>query len=109
MRTASGNYRPQSSSGRASSVGFRQARKMVDDEVNNAEVSDPGQEPDSHGLLIMRAWVEPNSSEPIRVQIRLTSDISSGMQRTVNLARVDDVCAVVREWLATVLNATEQS
>ena len=34
------------------------------------------------GLLIIRAWAEPGSSSPLRVQIRLTTDVSLGMERS---------------------------
>lgn len=61
----------------------------------------PGRTPtDRTGLLIIRAWTEPGSTEPLRAQVRLTTDISAGFERTLTLSRSADVCAVVREWLA---------
>lgn len=55
---------------------------------------------DRTALLIIRAWIEDGSSEPLRAQICLTSDVSSGFERTLTLARADEVCATVHEWLA---------
>ncbi|MDQ1391103.1 MAG: hypothetical protein QOF30_80 [Acidimicrobiaceae bacterium] len=57
---------------------------------------------DHNALLIVRAWVEPGSSEPLRAHVRLTTDVAAGIERTVTLCRPDDVCALVRDWLAEV-------
>lgn len=64
---------------------------------------------DSRALLIIRAWVEPLSEEPLRAELRMTGDVSAGIERTVTLARPDEVCAVVREWLASVVGDAVQS
>ncbi len=58
---------------------------------------------DRTALLIIRAWMEEGSPEPLRAQIRLTSDVSSGFERTLTLAQADEVCATVKAWLAEVL------
>ncbi|MDQ1356759.1 MAG: hypothetical protein QOG44_1132 [Acidimicrobiaceae bacterium] len=55
------------------------------------------------GLLIIRAWIEPGSSEPLRASIRISTDISAGVERTVRLARPAEVCDVVQEWLDDVM------
>lgn len=60
---------------------------------------------DGTGLLIIRAWTEPGSSETLRAQVRLSGDISAGFDRTVNLARADEICDLVREWLAGIVAA----
>lgn len=52
------------------------------------------------GLLIIRAWIEEGSSEPLRAQIRISDDVSDGFRRTVTLCRPEAVCAEVQEWLA---------
>ena len=54
---------------------------------------------DPTGLLIIRAWIEPGSPEPLRAHIRVSADVSAGIERTVTLARPADVCALVQEWL----------
>jgi hypothetical protein len=59
------------------------------------------------GLLIIRAWVEPGSSEPLRAQLRLTNDVSAGIERTLTLSRADKVCAAVGEWLADIMSCRE--
>jgi len=51
------------------------------------------------GLLIIRAWAEPGSSSPLRVQIRLTTDVSLGVQRRETITDTDAVVEVVRAWL----------
>ena len=51
------------------------------------------------GLLIIRAWAEPGSSSPLRVQIRLTTDVSLGVERRETITDADAVVEVVRGWL----------
>ena len=65
-------------------------------------------ESDRTGLLIIRAWIEAESSEPLRAQIRLSTDVSAGFQRTLTFSRAEDVSAAVREWLAEVLSQAER-
>ncbi len=67
-----------------------------------------GGRPDPTGLLIIRAWTEHGSSEPLRAYIRLSTDTSAGIERTLTLSRVDAVCILVREWLTDILNDSEQ-
>ncbi len=59
---------------------------------------------DRTGLLIIRVWIEEGSSEPLRAQIRLSNDVSAGIERTLTLARAEAVCATVQEWLAGFLS-----
>jgi hypothetical protein len=51
------------------------------------------------GLLIIRAWAEPGSSSPLRVQIRLTTDVSLGVEGSKTTTEADTVVEVVRAWL----------
>jgi hypothetical protein len=51
------------------------------------------------GLLIIRAWAEPGSSSPLRVQIRLTTDVSLGVECRETITDVDAVVELVRAWL----------
>jgi hypothetical protein len=57
----------------------------------------------STGVLIIRAWIEQDSAQPLRAHIRCTTDISSGTERSMTLARVDAVCQAVQEWLEEML------
>jgi hypothetical protein len=51
------------------------------------------------GLLIIRAWAEPGSSSPLRVQIRLTTDVSLGVERSETITEADAAIEIVRTWL----------
>lgn len=62
---------------------------------------------DRTALLIIRAWTEEGSSDPLRAQIRFTKDVSCGFERTLTLAQADAVCATVREWLAEIVADAE--
>lgn len=63
--------------------------------------------PASHtGLLIIRAWIEEGSSEPLRAHIRLTTDVSCGFEETMALSQVPDVCKAVETWLGNVLSGS---
>ena len=55
------------------------------------------------GLFIIRAWVEQGSSKPLRAQIRLTTDVSTGLTSEMTLADVHAVSAAVETWLQDVL------
>jgi hypothetical protein len=61
------------------------------------------------GLFIIRAWIEEGSSEPLRAHVRLSTDISAGVERTLTLVRPEAVCATVQEWLADILSETERA
>jgi hypothetical protein len=54
---------------------------------------------DRTALLIIRAWVEDESPEALRAQLRLTTDVSTGFQRTLTLARPESITAAVDAWL----------
>jgi hypothetical protein len=55
------------------------------------------------GLLIIRAWVEPGSCSPLRAQIRLTTDVAHGFERSLTLAREEAVVEAVQAWLSEML------
>jgi hypothetical protein len=57
----------------------------------------------STGLLIIRAYLDPESSRPLRAELRLTSDVSAGIERTLNLVDPDRVAEAVRSWLEDML------
>jgi hypothetical protein len=56
------------------------------------------------GLLIIRAWIEHGSSDPLRAHIRLSTDTSTGIDRELTLTQVDAVCDTVQEWLTKMNN-----
>jgi hypothetical protein len=58
---------------------------------------------DRTGLLVMRAWVEEGSAEPLRVHVRLTTDVSKGYQRTMNFCDVKAASATVEAWLTDMM------
>jgi hypothetical protein len=57
------------------------------------------------GLLIIRAWTEDDSSQPLRAHVRLSTNIAAGVERTVTLTCPDDVGATVAQWLAEVMRS----
>jgi len=57
------------------------------------------------GLLIIRAWVEEGSGEPLRAHVRITGDVSQGIQRTFTVVTAAGVAEVVDTWLEDVLGA----
>ena len=59
---------------------------------------------DNTGLMILRAWVEPGSHQPLRVRIRLTTDVSKDFQRTMTIRDVEAVCPIVEGWLMDILS-----
>lgn len=64
--------------------------------------------PPPTGLLIIRAWLEQGSSEPLRAQLRRCTDISAGLDREFTLVRVEAVSTAVQEWLADFLAGARQ-
>ncbi|MGI9021843.1 MAG: hypothetical protein ACR2HV_01170 [Acidimicrobiales bacterium] len=64
---------------------------------------------DPTGLLIIRAWVEEGSSDPLRALVRVSTDVSGGFERTFTSARPEEVCAAVTEWLADMVSDTAPS
>lgn len=69
------------------------------DETDQADMGNG----DRTGLMIIRAWVEPGSDEPLRVRIRLTTDVSKDFQRTMTISDAEAVCPVVEGWLMDIL------
>jgi hypothetical protein len=58
------------------------------------------------GLFLIRAWIEPGSSSPLRAQIRQTTDVSQGFERRLTVAEKEAVVAAVQVWLADMLAGT---
>jgi hypothetical protein len=55
------------------------------------------------GLFLIRAWVEPGSSSPLRAHIRRTTDVSQGFEQALTVADKEAVVAAVQSWLSEVL------
>jgi hypothetical protein len=55
------------------------------------------------GLFIIRAWVEPGSSAPLRAQIRHTTNVTRGFDRSLTVAQQEAVVAAVQAWLSAML------
>jgi hypothetical protein len=51
------------------------------------------------GLMLLRVWSEPGSAQPLRIDVRQTTDLSRGFQRSMTLADVDAVVVAVRRFL----------
>lgn len=77
---------------------------VTDPDLLDDELEGPN---NATGLLIIRASVEPGSSDRLRAHIRLTRDVSCGIESTLTLSRVDQVCSAVGEWLAEIFRDTE--
>ncbi len=60
---------------------------------------------DPTALLVIRAWIESGASVPLRAEVRVSSDVSAGFERTHTFARAEAVCATVEEWLARILSS----
>ncbi len=55
------------------------------------------------GLLVVRAWMEAGSPDPLRATIRLTTDTAGGFTSELHLSDADAVTDVVRAWLQDIL------
>lgn len=51
------------------------------------------------GVLIIRAWLEGSSPRPLRVEMRRTDDISSGIETAGTFTEIAEVLASVEQWL----------
>jgi hypothetical protein len=54
-------------------------------------------------LLTIRAWCEVRSDHPLRAEIRLTRDVSSGFQHTLTVVHTKMVIEAVQVFLEDVL------
>jgi hypothetical protein len=55
------------------------------------------------GLLIIRAWLEDGSVEPLRAHLRIADDISNGIERSSTLVNADEVGRLVEAWLVGIV------
>lgn len=49
--------------------------------------------------MVLRVWTEEGSSEPLRVHVRETHNLSRGFRRSLTLTDVNSVLAAVRQFL----------
>lgn len=55
------------------------------------------------GLFLIRAWVEPESSSPLRAHIRSTTNVSQGFGNALTVADKEAIVTVVQAWLSEIL------
>lgn len=53
------------------------------------------------GLMVLRVWTEEGSTEPLRVDVCQTYDLSHGVRRSMTLTDIDLVLSTVRTFLET--------
>ncbi len=51
--------------------------------------------------MVLRVWTEDGSTEPLRVDVRQTYDLSRGFRRTVTMTDTELVLSAVRTFLET--------
>lgn len=56
-------------------------------------------------LLVVRAWRESGSTDPLRATIRLTTDTANGFTYELSVSDAATVTNVVRAWLEEVLQS----
>jgi hypothetical protein len=56
------------------------------------------------GLFLIRVWIEPGSSSPLRAQIRSTTDVSRGFEQRLTVAEKEAVVAAVQTWISEMLD-----
>ena len=61
------------------------------------------------GLFVIRAWIEPGSSSPLRAQIHSTTDVSHGFEQRLTVAEREAVVAAVQAWMSQVLAGSPAS
>jgi hypothetical protein len=59
-------------------------------------MNSPG--PERAGVLVIRVWLEAGSERP-RVRIIARVNVTEGRETTHAASSVDEVCALVRDWM----------
>jgi hypothetical protein len=54
-------------------------------------------------IMILRAWIEPDGHQRLRVRVTRVTDEHSGEPMISAAATIDGVCALVRAWLEELL------
>ncbi len=55
------------------------------------------------GLFIIRAWLDPDSSSPLRVQMTVKDDVNESTQSQTTITDATGVCQAVEKWLEDLL------
>jgi hypothetical protein len=55
------------------------------------------------GVLIIRAWVEAGSDEPLRAQVRSVNDIAFDGVRASTIIQTEGVMTLVSAWLQEIV------
>jgi hypothetical protein len=59
------------------------------------------------GVLVVRAWVEGDSSSGLRARVVSTLDVNRNESESRIAASVDDVTGIVRDWLNSLVTTTQ--
>lgn len=51
--------------------------------------------------MVLRVWTEQGSTQPLRVDVRHTHDVSRGFRQALTLTDIEVVMATVRRFLET--------
>jgi hypothetical protein len=55
--------------------------------------------PHRAGVLVVRVWLEAGSRQP-RARVVAKLDVDDGREMTYAASSVDEICAVIRAWMA---------
>ena len=58
---------------------------------------------DRTAVLVLRVWLEPDSTQPLRARLTHLEDLASPGVGVATAASVEDTCAAVRAWLEDLL------
>ena len=64
---------------------------------------------EKRALLIVRAWMELDSTNPLRAHLRAADDVNAGFESDLTLSNIDSVCDGVRDWLERVIGGANDS
>lgn len=56
-------------------------------------------------MLVVRAWIEGAGPSGLRARITQSRDVTGGQQIEMTAATVDQILAIVREWLQSLMES----
>jgi hypothetical protein len=59
--------------------------------------------PERVGVVVVRAWLEPNGERRLRARVTRTSDLIGGRQSVVVVATAGEILQQIREWIDEML------